>query len=226
MKRASDLFSEQDRRVVRAAVEEAERGTAGEIVPVVATTSGRYDRGEDLFGLVVAVVALTAAWVLRQGIRVEEGTWSSVYTLGLGLVPVLLIVVLGFVAGTALASYFPVLRLPFIGRREMREEVERGAEAAFQRYRVRGTAAGTGIVIYVSLYERLVRVLGDDAIAARLSPADWQAVCDLAVDGLRHGRAAEGLASAIRKSGELLSRHFPIQPDDRNELSNDLRLID
>ena len=78
MKRASELFSEQDRRVVRAAVEEAERGTAGEIVPVVATTSGRYDRGEDLFGLVVAVVALTIAWVLRQGIRVEEGTWSSV----------------------------------------------------------------------------------------------------------------------------------------------------
>jgi putative membrane protein len=226
VKRASELFSEEDRRVIGAAVEEAERGTAGEIVPVVATASGRYDRGEDLFGLVVAVIALAIAWLALQGIRVEEGTWTTGYTLGLGLVPVLLIVVVGFIAGAATASYVPVLRLPFIGKREMQDEVERGAEAAFQRYRVRGTAAGTGIVIYVSVYERMVRVLGDDAVAERLSAADWQAVCDLAVHGLRNGRAAEGLASAIRKSGELLSRHFPIRPDDRDELSNDLHLID
>ena len=107
-----------------------------------------------------------------------------------------------------------------------RDPQERSAAAAFRRLRVRGTAAGTGILIYVSLYERMVRVLGDDAINARVTQADWDTVCRLAVDGLRTGRSAEGLADAIRKAGELLSRHFPVQPGDRNEIVNELQLID
>ena len=43
---------------------------------------------------------------------------------------------------------------------------------------------------------------------------------------MKSGRAAEGLVQAIRKSGELLAGHFPIQPGDVNELSNELVLLD
>ena len=69
-------------------------------------------------------------------------------------------------------------------------------------------------------------VVGDDAIAARLSQQDWEAVCNLVVQGMKNGRAAEGLQQAIAKSGALLARHFPIQPDDVDELANQLVLID
>lgn len=226
MKRARDLFSEQERRSIAAAVGEAERHTAGEIVPVVASVSGRYDRAEDLCGLVVAVVALAVAWLWGQGIHVAEGEWAATQTLGLGLLPVLAIVVVGFLAGTVAASYIPVLRLPFLGATEMAQEVERGAAAAFRRCRVRATAGGTGILIYVSLYERMVRVCGDEAVDKRLLPGDWDAICRPVIDGLRADRAAEGLIEGVRRAGELLQRQFPAQPGDRNELTNELRLID
>jgi uncharacterized membrane protein len=72
----------------------------------------------------------------------------------------------------------------------------------------------------------MVRVVGDDAIEAKLTPQDWQAVCDLVVAGMKTGQAAEGLEGGIRKAGELLSRHFPIRPDDVDELPNTLVLID
>lgn len=212
--------------MIETAIGEAEQSTAGEIVPVVATSSGRYDRGEDLFGLVCAVVALAGAWWLFQDIDVKQTEWAVSYTIALGLLPMLAIVVVAFLLGAAVATFVPALRLPFISRSEMEEEVARSAAAAFQRFRVRGTAGGTGILIYVSLYEHMVRVLGDDAINAKVTQADWDSVCSLAVDGLRTGRGAEGLASAVRKAGELLSRHFPVQPDDRNELVNRLQLID
>ena len=107
----------------------------------------------------------------------------------------------------------------------MREEVERRALEAFQRNRVRTTAGGTGVLIYVSLYEHMVRVVGDDATAF-ITQQDWEAVCDLVVQGMKSGRAAEGLAQAIHKAGELLARHCPLQPDDVNELTNELVLID
>jgi hypothetical protein len=37
-------------------------------------------------------------------------------------------------------------------------------------------------------------------------------------EGIRQGRAAEALATAIREAGELLREHFPIVDGDTNEL--------
>jgi putative membrane protein len=224
MKTASRLFSEQERQLIAATVAEAEKDTAGEIVPVVATVSGRYDRAEDLFGLLLGLVALAVIWVLFQD--TTETAWAAGHTPTLGLAAIIASVVAGFLAGAALATRYPVLRLPFIPPREMRQEVERRALEAFQRYRVRTTVGGTGVLIYVSLYEHMVRVVGDDAVTEKISQADWEAICALVVDGMKTDRAADGLAQAVRKSGELLARHFPIQPGDRNELANELILID
>ncbi len=226
MKPASQFFSEDERRTIAAAVTEAERQTSGEIVPVVATASGRYDRAEDLFGVVLALLALALAWISFQDIRSVAGGWASGQTLALGLLPLLLIVAGGFVLGTVAATLLPVLALPFVTDKEKREEVERSAAEAFHRFRVRKTAAGTGILLYVSLYERMVRVLGDDAISEKLNQKDWDTVRDLVITGLRSNRGAEGLSQAILKCGELLSRYFPLQPGDVNEIRNELRIID
>ncbi len=226
MKKASKLFSEKERQAVAEAITAAESQTSGEIVPVVATASGRYDRAGDLFGVVTALIALAGVWIGFQDIRLVETEWGQQLSPTLGLLPVLAIVLAGFVLGTCLATLVPELRQPFITRKELEEEVARSTAEIFQRLRLRRTAGATGILIYVSLYERRVRVLGDDAIAARLSDSDWQGVCDLVVQGLRKGQAADGLIRAIAACGELLATHFPIQPDDVNELSNELHLID
>ncbi len=48
MKRASKLFDIEQRQRIEQAVVEAESKSSCEIVPVVATSSGRYDRPEDI----------------------------------------------------------------------------------------------------------------------------------------------------------------------------------
>ena len=224
MRKASQFFSEDDRRVIEQAVAAAEGRTAAEIIPVVVTASGHYDRAEDLFGVVLALVALAAAWLGFQDITAPAG-WAGAHEPALGLVSILLIVFFGFVAGAVLATRVTVLRLPFIARREMQAEVERSAVAAFQQFRVRATAGATGILIYLSLYERMVRVLGDDVIAARLGQSDWEEVRDLVIQGIREGEPARGLVRAVEKCGDLCAVHFPLQPGDVNELPNTLRII-
>jgi putative membrane protein len=156
MKTASSLFNAEDIRSVEVAIAEAEKMTAGEIVPVVATVSGRYDRAEDLFGLVFALIALTTIWMLFQS--TTETDWAVTQSAVLGLPAIVGILIGGFVIGAVLATHFPVLRLPFIARAEMLEEVERRALETFQRERVRDTSSSTGVLIYVSLYEHLVKV--------------------------------------------------------------------
>jgi len=226
MRRASRFFSDDERKLVEEAVALAELRTSGEIVPVVATASGRYDRAEDLFGVLVSLGLVAACWMPLQHLAATEGAWGARYTWLLGLVPVLLLVLVGFLAGAVLATVVPSLRLPFISRAEIEAEVDRAARAAFHEFRVRRTDESTGILVYLSLFERTVRVLGDDAINEKLEQEQWTEVCDLVVAGIRGKRSAQGLKDAILRCGDLLAEHFPIQPGDRNELGNELRLID
>lgn len=224
MKIASSLFNAEDKRSVEVAIAEAEKMTAGEIVPVVATVSGRYDRAEDLFGLVFALIALTASWMLFQ--NTTETDWSVTQSAVIGLPSVVGILIGGFVIGAALATHFPVLRLPFITRAEMLEEVERRALETFQRERVRDTSSSTGILIYVSLYEHLVKVIGDDAVTTALPQDALEDICALVVDGLKTGRPAEGIQQAVEKTGELLAAQLPPTAESANELANHLIFVD
>jgi putative membrane protein len=225
MKKASAWFTESDRKALAEDIARAESATTGEIVPVVATTSGNYDRAEDLFGLVFALISLSVYWLLR-GVAPFGSKWSSGPAEGLSLPVVLSIVVVAFIVGAVLATAIPSLRTPFIPKSEMGKEVERRAAEAFHRFRIRNTAGATGVLIYVSLFEHAVRVFGDNAINEKVDQKTWQEICDLVVDGIRKGEPAGGLSAGILRCGEVLARHFPIDPGDKNELVNTLHLID
>jgi putative membrane protein len=224
MRNASEVFGPPDRERIANAVAQAEAATSGEIVPVVATVSGRYDRAEDVFGLLTAMGLLAVAW--KPLLAIASGGWGGGVDTAIGLGGALAVVALGFACGAAAAARFPELRAPFIPRSEMREEVELRAREQFQERRVRDTAEGTGILIYVSLYERLVQVLGDDAVAAQIPQEDWDRIAQAVTAGMKAGRAADGLIEAIGLCGDRLARHFPIRPGDTNERSNQLTLID
>ncbi len=224
MKRASSLFSDPDRVTIETAIAAAERGTRGQIVPVVASVSGRYDRAEDLFGMMFALLCLAGAWLTLQD--TSAVAWSGTQTTVLGLPAVGAIVVAGFVCGAWLAGRVTVLRLPFIARAEMQAEVERAAQAAFHNHNVRKTSAASGVLIYVSLYEQMVRVIGDDAVAERVSPEQWQAICQAVVDGMQRGAPAAGLVEALERAGALLATVLPREADGDNELNDHLIVLD
>lgn len=226
MKQASQLFSEEERKVIEDAVAQAENRTSGEIVPVVATASGRYDRAEDVFGFLLALTALCVAWWGFQDFVPAGGDWAQGVTAELGLPLILVVLIAGYGVGVLLATWFPVLRLPFIPKKEMREEVERAAAETFQKLRIRNTQEATGILIYVSLYERMVRVMGDDAISEKMDPQNWDDICNVVVDGIKQGKPVEGFQQGILQCGDHLSRHFPLQPGDVNELPNQLIILD
>ena len=131
MRHATELFDQEEIGAIEAAIREVERKTSAEVVPVVATVSGRYDRAEDLFAFLLALLVLGGVWGWLQGPTAAAGAWSGAPTLTLGLPVVLAILAVTFLVGMALASHFPVLRLPLIARREMQEEVEGRARETF-----------------------------------------------------------------------------------------------
>ena len=225
MKRASDLFDEDQRRRINEAVAAAERRTAAEIVPAIATASGRYDRAEDLVGLWVGLVAMIVVWFVFRAAP-PSGDWAAGWRWTAGVWPLVAAVLIGFVAGAGLASFCPVLRRLFIPRRELAAEVKRMARQVFFDSRLSRTTGRTGLLIFVSLYERRVVVLADEAVSDALGESDLQAIRDDVLGGLRSKQACEGLCAAIARAGELLESRLPIQADDTDELANELVVLD
>jgi putative membrane protein len=220
--KASSHFSDEDRNTIKSSIMELEKNTSGEIIPVVATTSGRYDRAEDLFGLTLSLISVSAGWFLFHNNDTAD-SWSS---FDFNLTAILLTIFFSFIIGVLLTHLFPILRLPFITKKEMQEEVERAAAEAFHNYKLRNTEDSTGILIYISLYEHQVRVLGDDAISAKLSHEDWQHICDAIIKGCKENQITVGITDGINLAGKLLSDHFPGHNDDIDELANELITID
>ena len=219
---ASKLFTAEDRKAVSSAVAEAEKKTSAEIVPVVATTSDAYERAEDLVGLVMAVLAVAAA---RSQFHRLPTDWNAEES-AVQLPFVLASMGGGWVVGVFLARALPWLKRLFVSRRKMTARVLIAAHHAFDSLHAHKTAGGTGVVIYVSLFEHRVCVWSDRHVSTKIPESEWKTITETLIKALHDGNARDGMVEAIRRCGELLAKHFPVQPGDVNELPNELRLLD
>ena len=80
------------------------------------------------------------------------------------------------------------------------------------------TTGHTGILIMISLEERRVEVRAGKSISEFYDQKRWKVVVDTITSGIKKGDAAEGICDAIIMVGRILSKHFPIQPGDVNEI--------
>ena len=84
------------------------------------------------------------------------------------------------------------------------------------------TIKGTGILIMISLKERVVVVEGGKALEGKLIQERWDHLRDLIINGIASGKRGDGICAAIGEAGKILSEHFPVRPDDVNEISNEI----
>ncbi len=225
MRRASEYFSDEQRKTVEQAVVEAERRTSAEIVPVVATASGRYDRPEDIVGLWLAILGMIVAWWALPVAPRESGNWGGMSEWERLLI-VIVAAVAGFVIGAVLASHVGWLRLLFTPRRQMRDEVAARAGAVFFDSRVHHTAGDTGLLVYVSLYERMAAVLADRSVLEKLGQDVLDELCVELTRSLHALHPADAISQTIRVAGERLAPVLPRAEDDVNELSDALVVLD
>jgi putative membrane protein len=212
---ATKLFSSSDLERIATAVGDVERKISGEIVPYVVAESDRYPESPWRCAAILGGAAVTNTGLLPF----IAGTWPSFGISAVALVG-LAAGFLGWIAG----EYVTPIRRMMAGRGTMlRRSAARAAEA-FVAEEIFATRERTGILIFLSVFERRVVVLGDAGINARVQGNEWNDMVAMVVDGVRAGRPAEGLTRAIAAAGELLLRHgFVVGPEDTNELPDTLR---
>ncbi len=96
------------------------------------------------------------------------------------------------------------------------------AKEEFYKLGMDKTRDKTGILIYVLLSRREFYILADEGINAKVAPETWGKIRDEMEKEFRNGKFTRGIIIGINLIGKVLSKYFPIKPDDTNELSNEV----
>jgi putative membrane protein len=196
---------------IEACVREAERTTRGEIVVLVAPASHHYPVA-GLRG--AAAVSIPAAVLLAR--TVGPLIWAGPHDLW---------VFLGALCPLFFLCRMAVMRLPrlkrlFVSAKEMDHEVREAAAIQFFAKGVFRTREENGVLIYLSVFEGKVQVLGDRGIDAAVPAGFWQAVVDQIVAGITAGGTAAAICAAVGRIRGVLAEKFPAAAGDTNELPN------
>jgi len=221
----NDPYSDAEHERVNQAIQKAESLTSAEIMPVVARCSGRYDRPEDMVGLWFAALAMVVVWWIYPIPTVDSGNWEA-NAPGWQLVAILFGAIVGFVIGAIVGSKVDWLRRLFTPQVQMNEEVYSKARQVFFDSRIHHTEGGTGVLLYVSLFERKASVIADQSVIEKLGQDRIDALCAEFTDRLHNGTVINALCETAVALGESLETVLPRAEDDVNELPDAMVYID
>ena len=88
----------------------------------------------------------------------------------------------------------------------------------FSQLRIWDTEHNNGLLVYLLLADRAVEIVADRGIHAKVGTPEWEQVCRSMEAAFRQTDYAGGVVGGIRAVAAHLSRHFPMDGGDGNEL--------
>jgi putative membrane protein len=198
------ILSKKERESLASLVAEVEKRTAGELVTVVLRKTESYAAFRIGWS---AALAFVAAGV----VHLAWPSWPAQEVLGAQALFAL--------ACVGILGWPPLLRI-FVPHWAKQRAVEQRAKQLFLDQGVTETRDRSGVLIFLSEFERRVVVLGDRGIHEHLGNATWETLVADLVFAIRSGKPAEGLQRIITRLGQELSAKFPPRADDTDELPN------
>jgi putative membrane protein len=204
------LLSQAQLDALARAIGEAEKRTSGEIRLMIVKRSTPVGHVPQVLWLMLVALSLLVLWFERDHFVLGAPLW---------LIPALLF---GAAVIAYVLSYSATIGRLFVSMPDRRQAALARAELEFHREGLSHTQGATGILLFLSRFERQAVVLADRGIASRLDPSVWKDVVALITSGAAGSadHLEAKLKEAISLCGRLLAEHFPIQPGDVNELPN------
>lgn len=100
---------------------------------------------------------------------------------------------------------------------------ERAIEV-FNNLEMYKTDARNGVLFYLAVADKSFAIIGDKGIDNLVPKNFWDSIKDLVIAQFKIEAFADGLILGITATGEKLKQFFPLQKDDKNELSNTISI--
>jgi len=110
----------------------------------------------------------------------------------------------------------------FIPKKILHKKASTKAYESFMTLRLHQTTNHQGVMIFVSVFEHFVEIIVDNGVSNKLSNSIWQDIIDEFTADVRNDKFESGYVKAINSIGNILKVEFPVQYNDKNELSNHL----
>lgn len=208
---AQNFLTLAEQEKITAEVQQAELTTSGEIVVMVVSKSHSYPAaaitGSIFFALPSALLLNTfigpVVWLGSQNLYLFLVLFGLLY---LSFLP--------------LTTRYDQIKRFFLNPKHVEEEVKEGAITAFFTEQLYKTERENGILLYISVMEQKVWILGDRGINEKIEKKTWGNIISELTLGIRNKNRCDAICEAVKKTGEILRVHFPAIKDDKNELHN------
>jgi putative membrane protein len=202
------ILSEADQRRIGISIKSAEAKTSGEIVCVLARASSNY-------------MSFVTAWAALISLIVP---WFLIALTDLSVERIFLAQIVIFVV-LFLAFSESALQRTLIPRNVRRATAHR---VAMEQFMIRGMARKknrASVLIFASLAEHYARIIADDGIASKVDQSVWQDAIQSLLDWAGRGDIAQGFIIAVEKCGQVLTQHFPPEPEQEDQLPDRIYVI-
>lgn len=208
---AEQFLTKEEQNKITSAVQLAEKQTSGEIVPMIVSRSHTYPSTIFIGAVTLSIpTAILFTSPLAKLINLAPANMWLFLCLNLLLFPI-------FVSSIKKSV---VLQSLFASKSQIVEEVEKAAIKAFYTEQLYKTRDENGILLYISVFEKKVWILGDSGINSKIEQSEWNSIVSDLTYGIKTGEQCAAICEAVEKVGETLKTHFPIKKDDTNELHN------
>jgi len=200
---------EATKRRIEALVREIEAMSSAEIVITVRPQSGDYRAADFMFGALAALVGL-CAYVYAPMEFTDDLAPPSIALL--------------YFAAMTFCARVPTVRRWFTPQSIRAAAVRSAAREAFVDQNISCTRDRTGILIYVSTFERRAHVVVDIGIVRREGDGQPAAAVARIERVVAEGGDIDAFEQAVRDLGEWLASTLPPRIDDTNELADEVNV--
>ncbi len=200
------FFSDQAKATVKNAIVTAESTTSAEVVVTLKPRSSQYREFDYAVG---ALFALAALCVLMFHPAELDENWFPVA------------VIVSFALGAVVSSTFWPLKRALIRNHRLDDEVTRAARNEFVRMGIHATSGRTGMLVYVSAFEKRAELVLDLGLDPAKLGDGFSAARERIKASVSQGNL-ELFAQAVADIGKALEAVLPRSADDVNELPDEV----
>ncbi len=92
----------------------------------------------------------------------------------------------------------------------------------FVKLKMNETKDKTGILFFLIFDEKKYEIIADEGINSKISPDFWNEISDKIKNHFTNKNYHKGIIEGLNEMGNVLIKEFPVNEDDRDELSNEV----
>ncbi len=196
-------FDDSFKTKLNETVQDIENLSVVEVVAIIKAQSNPY-KDVSLWGAFLTMAALYTFFMFSP-------MEFSVYL-------IYFITILSFPAVFFFIEVFQQIKRPFLHKAETRRKVEIMARAVFQKVGMYHTSTKIGVLFYVSLLEKQVKIIADRGAETAVPKEEWESVQQKFDAIFKQNDVSIALLSALSETKSVFAKYLPPIENDINEL--------